>query len=149
MQWCLWFEMFGFSMRFFCFCKWKVKMKSLVDINYSPGTGKLYLVRQKLLFVQHKKNWNISNLKNMLIAWKVSKYGVFSGPYFPVFGMNTERYEVSLRIQFEYMKIQTRKNLISEDEDWYFPLYRWYNILLLLWMFICQKWKHLLKRLNQ
>ena len=25
-------------------------------------------------------------------AWKVSKYGVFSGPYFPVFGLNTEIY---------------------------------------------------------
>ena len=23
-------------------------------------------------------------------AWKVSKYGVISGPYFPVFGLNTE-----------------------------------------------------------
>ena len=23
-------------------------------------------------------------------AWKVSKYGVFSGPYFPVFGLNME-----------------------------------------------------------
>ena len=23
-------------------------------------------------------------------AWKVPKYGVFSGPYFPVFGLNTE-----------------------------------------------------------
>ena len=22
-------------------------------------------------------------------AWKLSKYGVFSGPYFPVFGLNT------------------------------------------------------------
>ena len=27
-------------------------------------------------------------------AWKVSKYGVISGPYFPAFGLNTERYEV-------------------------------------------------------
>ena len=25
-------------------------------------------------------------------AWKVSKYGVFSGPYFPVFGLNTGNY---------------------------------------------------------
>ena len=25
-------------------------------------------------------------------AWKVSKYGVLSGPYFPVFGLNTEKY---------------------------------------------------------
>ena len=31
-------------------------------------------------------------------AWKVSKYGVFSGPYFPVFGLNTEIYFVNLRI---------------------------------------------------
>ena len=27
-------------------------------------------------------------------AWKVSKYRVFSGPYFPAFGLNTERYSV-------------------------------------------------------
>ena len=27
-------------------------------------------------------------------AWKVSKYGVFSGPYFPLFGLNTEIYGV-------------------------------------------------------
>ena len=25
-------------------------------------------------------------------VWKVSKYGVISGPYFPVFGLNTERF---------------------------------------------------------
>ena len=28
-------------------------------------------------------------------VWKVSKYGVFSGPYFPSFGLNTEGYGVS------------------------------------------------------
>ena len=43
-------------------------------------------------------------------AWKVPKYGVFSGPYFPTFGLNTERYEVSLRIQSKCGKIQTRRN---------------------------------------
>ena len=30
-----------------------------------------------------------------LTAWKLSKYGVFSGSYFPAFRMNTERYEIS------------------------------------------------------
>ena len=25
-------------------------------------------------------------------AWKLSKYGVISGPYFPVFGLNTGKY---------------------------------------------------------
>ena len=33
----------------------------------------------------------------------------FSGPYFPAFGLNTERYSVSLRIQSECGKIRTRK----------------------------------------
>ena len=38
----------------------------------------------------------------IVTAWKVSKYGVFSGPYFPVFGLNTEIYgksSYSFRIQ--------------------------------------------------
>ena len=33
----------------------------------------------------------------------------YSGPYFPAFGVNTERYGVSLRIQSECGKIWTRK----------------------------------------
>ena len=37
----------------------------------------------------------------LLTAWKVSKYGVISGPCFPVFELNTEIYEVNLRIQSE------------------------------------------------
>ena len=38
-------------------------------------------------------------------AWKVSKYGVFSGPYFPAFGQNME-------IISEYRKIRTRKSSV-------------------------------------
>ena len=30
-------------------------------------------------------------LITIFTAWKVSKYGVISGPYFPAFGLNTER----------------------------------------------------------
>ena len=37
----------------------------------------------------------------------MSKYGVISGPYFPTFGLNTERYKVSLRIQSECGEIRT------------------------------------------
>ena len=33
----------------------------------------------------------------------------FSGPYFPAFGLNTERYSVSLRLQSECWKIRTTK----------------------------------------
>ena len=45
----------------------------------------------------------------------MSKYGVFSGLYFPVFGLNTEIYSVNLRIQSEYRIIRTRKNSIFGD----------------------------------
>ena len=31
----------------------------------------------------------------LVTAWNVTKYGVFSGPYFPAFGLNTERYRVT------------------------------------------------------
>ena len=36
----------------------------------------------------------------------------FYGPYFAAFGLNTERYEVSLHIQSECGKIRTRKNSV-------------------------------------
>ena len=42
----------------------------------------------------------------------MSKYGVISGPYFPVSGLNTEIYSVNLRIQPEYRKIRTRNNSV-------------------------------------
>ena len=38
------------------------------------------------------------------------KYGVFSGPYFPAFGQNTEIYGVNLRILSKCEKIWIRKN---------------------------------------
>ena len=44
-------------------------------------------------------------------AWKVFKYGVISGPYFPVFGLNKEIYEVNLCSQSEYMKITNQNKL--------------------------------------
>ena len=39
----------------------------------------------------------------------MSRYGVYSGPYFPAFVLNTERYRVSLLIQFKCGKLWTRK----------------------------------------
>ena len=36
-------------------------------------------------------------------------YLEFSGPHFPAFGLNMERYSVSLRIQSEFGKIRTSK----------------------------------------
>ena len=59
-----------------------------------------------------KKWWDPSSWDPLVpvTAWKVSKYGVFSGPYFPVFGLNTEIYSINLRIQPKYGEIRTRKS---------------------------------------
>ena len=40
------------------------------------------------------------------------KYGVVCGPYFPIFGLDTEICRVNLRIQSECRKIQTRNNSV-------------------------------------
>ena len=61
-------------------------------------------------------------------AWRVSKCVVFSGPYFPVFGLNMERYPVSLCIQSECRKMRTRKNSLfghfSSSVTWFLWCYR-------------------------
>ena len=43
---------------------------------------------------------------------KIVQIRSFSGPYFPTFGLNRERYEVSLCIQSECGKIRTRKHSV-------------------------------------
>ena len=47
----------------------------------------------------------------------------FSGPYFPVFGLNTDIYRVNLRIQSKYRKIRTKKNSVfrhfSHSDSYY------------------------------
>ena len=45
----------------------------------------------------------------LLTAWKVSRCGVFSGPYFPVFGLNTERYRVEIQSISPY-SVRIREN---------------------------------------
>ena len=39
-------------------------------------------------------SWKICIVETPSSAWKVSKYKVFSGQYFAVFGLNTEIYEI-------------------------------------------------------
>ena len=48
-------------------------------------------------------------LMEKLHCVKSARIRGFSGPYFPAFGLNTDRYGVSFGIQSECGKIQTRK----------------------------------------
>ena len=45
-----------------------------------------YLKLTRSRNLNHKK---FQILPTSVTAWKVSKYGIFSGPYFPAFGLNT------------------------------------------------------------
>ena len=47
--------------------------------------------------------WHICSLNHFFIRWRLS------GPCFPAFGLNTERYSISLRIQCECGEIRTGK----------------------------------------
>ena len=63
-------------------------------------------------------NVDILNQNDTIIvttAWKVFKYGVFSGPYFPVFGLNTEIYPYSVRIRENTDQKKVFFSLMSEQ----------------------------------
>ena len=66
----------------------------------SSFTGFLYFVPNSLSGIVIRLS--ISDDPNTV--WKVSKYGVISGPFFNVFGLNTEG------LKPEYREIQTRNN---------------------------------------
>ena len=71
-------------------------------------------------------NWNLTDqLETQLIPPHLVGYvksvriRSYSGPYFPTFGLNTERYGVSLRIQSEWGKIRTR---ITPNTDTFYAV---------------------------
>ena len=55
------------------------------------------------------KNTTKTNCYCLKHGVKSARVRSFSGPYFSAFGLNTERYGVSLRIHSECGKIRTRK----------------------------------------
>ena len=65
------------------------------------------------LFVKRMQDWKKNQFqklsRNLLLSrylWK--SFWSYSGPHFPAFGLNTERYSVSVRIQSKCGKMWTR-----------------------------------------
>ena len=69
------------------------------------------MLKQMDYFVIHCDQRSIVTVLKR-ISVKRSKYGVFSGPYFPIFALNTEIYLVNLYIQFLSGKMRTRKSSV-------------------------------------
>ena len=86
--------------------------QQLLTVKYSCHrclVGSLIHVCGKKLYENgHRRCFNIF-IFDYDTTWKVSILGFFSGPYCPAFGLNTERYSVSHRIQSECGKILTGK----------------------------------------
>ena len=61
-------------------------------------------------------NRNITLFVSHSHCVKIARMGSYSGPYFPEFGLNTERCSVSLRIQYKCGKVRTR---ITPNTDTY------------------------------
>ena len=56
--------------------------------------------------------------------WKVSKYGVFTGPYFPVFGQNTGKYGPEKNSVFEHIPVnngiyENLKFVLKTSQIWF------------------------------
>ena len=62
---------------------------------------------------------NKDNFSRDMHCVKSVRIRIFIGPYFPAFGLNTERYSVSLCIQSECGKMQTRK---TPDTDTFYAV---------------------------
>ena len=67
---------------------------------------------------RRSKYWEGSYDKQFTLCEKCP-YSQYSGPYLPAFGLNTERYSVSLRIQSECGKMWTR---ITRNTDTLYAL---------------------------
>ena len=65
-------------------------------------------------FTTNEKIQNIELVAGNIFstAWRVSKYGVFSGLCSLLFRLNTEIYSVILRVLSRWEKIRTRKNSV-------------------------------------
>ena len=88
-----------------------VKMHSIFCVTYKSILS--YRYQLHFLHMSWQSYYDAIQFVSLLnTAWKESKYGVLPGPYFHAFGLNTERYSVSLRIQSECRKIRTRKNSV-------------------------------------
>ena len=82
------------------------------DIVYQQGKldrELVYIINKAKYYIpKPKPKHNTTGIQCYTFSlnfWKMFKYRVISGPYFPVFGLNTERYFVYLRIQSEYRKM--------------------------------------------
>ena len=97
------------TMMYYALCKHQTATDSHVNISKVHAEAFNFLILTEDCCFQ---SFRIDVSCRVSTAWIESKYGHFSGSYFPVCGPNTEIYSVNLCIQSECRKIRTRKNSV-------------------------------------
>ena len=77
----------------------KLPNMSVLTFRMTPRRNTMYCILQNSFYTKEQN----THCVKIVHIWS------FSGPYFPVLGLNSEIYSVSLRIQSECAKIRTRK----------------------------------------
>ena len=100
-----------------CTRQWKLSICWWIKLQTLPSCIKENRALLKVNTCQKLKIvWNSLLCRRgiLLELFLVGLYipGVFSGSYFPVFGLKTEIYSVNLRIHSKYSKIRTRQNSV-------------------------------------
>ena len=83
------------------------ELYTFLNINYSETIVVLIISSTVALVMA------VSLLLKITTAWKVSKYGVFSGPYFPVFSPITGKYGLK---KTSYLDAFHTVNILARNE---------------------------------
>ena len=92
---------------------WLLLLIKFLEIS---GTNSIEYRKMRGKPITHERKANHPRIHLVVLSTRHSlcekcPYSDFSGLYFPAFGLNTQRYEESLRIQSKCGKIRTRETL--------------------------------------
>ena len=92
---------------------WQLKVISDEKIFAADNKRQDTLTKSSNLVIPFYMCFDLWKISSNILFWmiqciKSARIRNYSGPYFPAFGLNTERYGVSLRIQSKCGKIRIR-----------------------------------------
>ena len=119
---------------------------SKIENHFCAGRSPLFMIREKIWKITicfpswtMEKNWTYIKHSHCMKSAHVRNY---FRPHFPTFGLNTERYWVSLRIQSECGKIRTRR---TPNTDTFYAVseerVHWWRVFLLKLTFFNENMK--------
>ena len=118
-KWNIFFKLWNIALNRSTFPHWTDSLNALITTFYffNAECSSIRTTKTILSFflkkIHHSYYTNeTTSLRLILHCVKKVRIRRYSGPHFPSFWLNTERYGISLRIQSECGKIRARKNSV-------------------------------------